>query len=116
MADIKEVNGVFGGVEIGNINDQETTTNYAGGVEGIGANNLQSVGTNLPAKQGFWSKFKAFWLQPVDWKKEIKVELTPYQQKIEDELNDFIFDKLSWSNFKNFLFKNASFGKNKDEE
>ena len=34
----------------------------------------------------------------------------------EDELNDFIFDKLSWSNFKNFLFKNASFGKNKDEE
>ena len=37
MADIKEVNGVFGGVEIGNINDQETTTNYAGGVEGIGA-------------------------------------------------------------------------------
>ena len=38
MADIKEVNGVFGGVEIGNINDQETTTNYAGGVEGIGAN------------------------------------------------------------------------------
>ena len=43
MADIKEVNGVFGGVEIGNINDQETTTNYAGGVEGIGANNLQSV-------------------------------------------------------------------------
>ena len=81
MADIKEVNGVFGGVEIGNINDQETTTNYAGGVEGIGANNLQSVGTNLPAKQGFWSKFKAFWLQPVDWKKEIKVELPPYQEK-----------------------------------
>ena len=74
MADIKEVNGVFGGLEIGNINDQETTTNYAGGVEGIGANNLQNVGTNLPAKQGFWSKFKAFWLQPVDWKKEIKVE------------------------------------------
>ena len=111
MADIKEVNGVFGGVVIGNINDQETTTNYAGGVEGIGANNLQSVGTNLPAKQGFWSKFKAFWLQPVDWKKEIKVELTPYQQKVEDEINEFLHQEITWEKVHDFLFQEISFGK-----
>lgn len=111
MADIKEVNGVFGGVEIGNINDQETTTNYAGGVEGIGANNLQSVGTNLPTKQGFWSKFKAFWLQPVDWKKEIKVELTPYQQKVEDEINEFLHQEITWEKVHDFLFQEISFGK-----
>ena len=111
MADIKEVNGVFGGVEIGNINDQETTTNYAGGVEGIGANNLQNVGTNLPAKQGFWSKFKAFWLKPVDWKKEIKVELTPYQQKVEDEINEFLHQEITWEKVHDFLFQEISFGK-----
>ena len=111
MADIKEVNGVFGGVEIGNINDQETTTNYAGGVEGIGANNLQSVGTNLPAKQGFWSKFKAFFLYFVDWKKEIKVELTPYQQKVEDEINEFLHQEITWEKVHDLLFQEISFGK-----
>lgn len=60
MADIKEVNGVFGGVEIGNINDQETTTNYAGGVEGIGANNLQSVGTIYQQNKDFGQNSKLF--------------------------------------------------------
>ena len=49
---------------------KKRTTNYAGGVEGIGANNLQNVGTNLPAETRILAaKFKAFWLQPVDWKK-----------------------------------------------
>ena len=77
MADLGEenkVNGVFGGVEFNN-----------------NAENIENAGTirneNLPVKKGFWNSFKAFWLQDIDWNKEIKVELTPYQQKVEDEIN-----------------------------
>ena len=33
---------------------------------------------------GFWNKFKSFLFQ------EINVELTPYQQKVEDEINEFL--------------------------
>ena len=69
MADLGEenkVNGVFGGVEFNN-----------------NAENIENAGTirneNLPVKKGFWNSFKAFWLQDIDWNKEIKVELTPYQ-------------------------------------
>ena len=51
---------------------------------------LASQSAQLPVKSGFWSKFKAFWLQDIDWKTEIKVELTPYQQKIENEINEFL--------------------------
>ena len=36
--------------------------------------------STLPAKTGFWPKVKAFLFQ------EIKVELTPHQQNIEDEM------------------------------
>ena len=78
MADlekINEVSGVFGGVE-------EVTEN---------AGTIMKTGSNLPTKAGFWSKFKAFWLQDIDWNKEIKVELTPYQQKVEDEIKFMIF-------------------------
>lgn len=87
MADIKEVNGVFGGVEIDN------------------------VGKNLPVKTGFWTKFKSFWLQEIDWKKEIKVELTPYQQKIEDEINEFLHQEITWEKVHDFLFQEVTFGK-----
>ena len=83
MADfekVNEVSGVFGGVEMEE-NNAGTIKNEAG---------------NLPTKAGFWSKFKAFWLQEIDWNKEIKVVLTPYQQKVEDEkFMTFYFKKLA---------------------
>lgn len=126
IEDIEGVPGVFGGVKV------DTPTDNANAVGGIGTENIENnatvdgvfggvqydnqentlaeVGTNLPAKQGTWDKLKSVLFYDFNFK------LTPYQQKIEDELNDFIFEKLSWSNFKNFLFKNASFGKNKDQE
>ena len=57
-------------------------------------NVMENAGTiknpGLPAKVGFWQKFKAFWLQDIDWNKEIKVELTPKQQKVEDDINEFL--------------------------
>ena len=56
-----------------------------------------------------WNKLKGIFCY------EIKVELTPYQQKIEDEINEFLHQEITWEGFKNFLFQdvNITFGKNK---
>ena len=69
----------------------------------------EQLGSNLPAKVGFWNKFKSFWLQDIEWNKEIKIELTPAQQKIEDEINDFLHQDITWSRVRDFLFQDVSF-------
>lgn len=104
MADLGEENkvgGVFGGIQFGN----EENSN----------SNLENAGTirndKLPVKTGFWNKFKAFWLQDIDWNKEIKVELTPKQQKVEDEINEFLHQEITWEKVHDFLFQEISFGK-----
>ena len=75
-----EVSGVFGGVSFdGQVNNEAQNVQ-------VNAGTIRT--NNLPAKVGFWQKFKAFWLQDIDWNKEIKVELTPYEQKVEDEVID----------------------------
>ncbi len=99
MADsekINELSGVFGGVEVTEPNKENAGT-------------IMNVSGNLPTKAGFWSKFKAFWLQDIDWNKEIKVELTPYQQKIEDEINEFLHQDITWGKVHDFLFQEVSF-------
>lgn len=94
---------VFGGVSFGNeINDTETVGN-------VGTIRTES----LPTKYGFWQKFKAFWLQEIDWNTEIKVELTPKQQKIENEINEFLHQEITWEKVHDFLFQEVSFGKAK---
>lgn len=98
MADLNEenkVSGVFGGVALENENNNVEASNNE----------------NLPVKTGFWSKFKAFWLQEIDWNREIKVELTPYQQKVEDEINEFLHQEITWKKVHDFLFQDISFGK-----
>ncbi len=50
--------------------------------------------TNLPAKPSFWTKVKNALFY------EIKVELTPYQQKIEDEINEFLHSPITWQSLK----------------
>ncbi len=104
MADLGEenkVDGVFGGVQFEN----EENSNI----------NLENAGTirndKLPVKTGFWNKFKAFWLQDIDWNKEIKVELTPKQQKVEDEINEFLHQEITWEKVHDFLFQEITFGK-----
>ena len=74
---------------------------------------FKPVETTLPAKQGFWSRFIAFWFQDAEefLNKEIKVELTPYQQKIEDEINEFLYQEVTWAKIHDFLFQEISFGK-----
>ena len=69
--------------------------------------NTNNNSWNVPVKQGFWSKFKGFWLQ------EITVELTPYQQKVEDEINEFLHQEITWGKVKDFLFQEITFGNKK---
>ena len=71
------------------------------------SNMFKPVETNLPAKPSFWSRCKAFWLQDAEsfLAKEIKVELTPKQQKIEDEINEFLYQEVTWQKVHDFLFQ-----------
>jgi len=57
------------------------------------------VATNLPAKVNTWTKIRNVLFS------EIKVELTPYQQKMEDDINNFLHQEITWDSFKGFLFK-----------
>ena len=90
-----EVSGVFGGVSFdGQVNNEAENVQ-------VNAGTIRT--NNLPAKVGFWQKFKAFWLQDIDWNKEIKVELTPYEQKVEDEVNEFLHQEITFKGIANFF-------------
>ena len=112
MADIREENNVFGGVQFENGNGN---TNFEGENNNNVNNGQQLAGNKKTSlvKQGFWSKFKAFWFQEIDWNKEIKVELNPYQQKVENEINEFLHQDITWEKVHDFLFQEVSFGKKK---
>ncbi len=92
-------------------------------VEGVygGVQTAVAEESALPVTRGFWSSMKAFWLQDIDWNakidwnREIKVELTPAQQKVEDQINDFLHQEITWEKFRNFLFKEITFGKKNKE-
>ena len=101
MAEINQESGVFGGISF------ENNMNQSGVVENVGTIRNEA----LPVKTGFWQKFKAFWLQDIDWNQEIRVELTPAQQKVEDEINEFLHQEVTWKKVKNFLFQEVKFKK-----
>lgn len=105
MSDINEElkTGIYGEVEFG-------TEEKA---EGIGEIETIEQSKNLPVTAGFWGKFKNFWLQDIPWDTEIKVVLTPYQQKVEREINDFLHQEITWKKVHDFLFQEITFGKKK---
>ena len=105
MAEFDEKSGVFGGAAFGNSEAEQIQENV-GGMEAGTIRNEQ-----LPAKVGFWQKFKAFWLQEIDWNKEITVELTPKQQKVEDEINEFLHQEITWEKVHDLLLQEVKFGK-----
>lgn len=112
MADLRKenkVSGVYGSINFGG--NTEGITENAGIQQEAGT--IRTSENNLPTKVGFWNKFKAFWLQEVDWNKEIKVELTPYQQKVEDEINEFLHQEITWEKVHDFLFQEVTFGSKK---
>ena len=80
----------------GTIGESENGENSASGSIG---SKFKVARTNLPEKTGFWTKVKNALLY------DVEVELTPYQQKVEDEINDFLHQEVTWQSFKNFLFK-----------
>lgn len=61
------------------------------------------VSNNLPEKTSFWTKVKNTLFY------EIKVELTPYEQKVEDEINEFLHKEITWKSFKNFWLQEIKF-------
>ena len=104
----EETAGGIGGTTNGYTTNGYTTT--TGGIETTDEGNTTfkvcGSSSNLPAKQsGFFTKLKSVLFY------EIKVELTPYQQKIEDEINEFLHQEVTWQGFKNFLFQDISFSK-----
>ena len=78
--------------------DTETAEN-AGSISGSA---FKVATTNLPEKTGFWTKVKNALFY------EIKVELTPYQQKVEDEINEFLHQEITWGKVKDFLFQEVA--------
>ena len=111
MANIEGVSGVFGGVKTDEP-IQKCENNGIGIQNAISINGEDtvnaSVGTNLPTKNTFWNKLKSVLFY------EIKVELTPYEQKVENEINEFLHQEITWGKVKDFLFQEVTFGKKKN--
>lgn len=101
----------------GTVTSGSTWTTVNGNIGTTPTANAGSIRTVKTGKEltkaGFWDKFKAFWLQEIDWNKEIKVELTPYEQKVEDEINEFLHQEVTWEKVHGFLFQEITFGKSK---
>ena len=112
-----EVSNVFGGVKFAGgdntsyfdsgINVQNTVGNTPNqGVSGVyGKATFETNNSEIfrpvsadkaMTKKGFWSKVKEFLFQEIDLNAPIKVELTPYQQKIENEINEFLHQEISF--------------------
>ena len=108
-------NDVFGGVkfeggekkegttvnEFGSFFETPYITNQANTADSVTTGNTNNKYDTIEknkaiTKQGLWSKIKAFLFQEIDLTAPIKVELTPYQQKIEDEINDFLHQDVSF--------------------
>ena len=94
-------NGVFGGVSF----ETENTTNTASNA-GNNDSVFKKVSTEeLPVKPSIWTKIRSFLFQEIDLTAPIKVELTPYQQKVEDEINEFLHQEISFKGFWNLISK-----------
>lgn len=55
------------------------------------------------AQISVWSKIKSFLFQ------EIKVELTPAQQRFENKMNETLNQDVTFKSFKDFLFQEIKF-------
>ena len=87
-----EENKVFGNVSFGGEEKASIGSEYESKFK-------VAEGNKLPVKPSIFTKLKNVLFY------EIKVELTPYQQKIEDEINEFLHQEITWKGFMNFLFK-----------
>lgn len=85
-ANINGVFGNFGVQQAGSINEPANNS-----VEFKPIDKQKAV-----TKQGLWSKIRSFLFQEIDLTAPIKIELTPYQQKVENEINEFLHQEVSF--------------------
>ena len=108
MANIEEISGAFGGVKT-NEPIQKCQNNGIGIENAISINGENivnaSADTNLPTQNTFWNKLKSVLFY------EIKVELSPAEQKVENEINEFLHQEITWEKVHDFLFQEVTFGK-----
>ena len=92
------VNSTFG-ENIGNVKDisdaiKKVTVDTEESANSYAEFKIAGTKSNLPEKTSFWTKLKNVLFY------EVKVELTPYQQKIEDEINEFLHQEITWKSLK----------------
>lgn len=96
---VKEIADALKKISVDSKENEKQFQNVQESEENNQSPEFKVASTNLPEKTGFWTKVKNALFY------EIKVELTPYQQKIEDEINDFLHQEVTWKSFKSFLLK-----------
>ena len=84
---ISNVKDISDAIKKVTVNEEENASSYA-------EFKIAGAKSNLPEKTSFWTKLKNALFY------EVKVELTPYQQKIEDELNEFLHQEVTWKSIK----------------
>ena len=88
IGSVKKVSDVIKNTTV--TSEETNQASYMGGTEF----KFATTSANLPEKTSFWTKLKNALFY------EVKVELTPYQQKIEDEINDFLHQEITWKSLK----------------
>ena len=100
---VKEIADALKKISVDSKENEEQFQNVQESEENNQSPEFKVASTNLPEKTGFWTKVKNALFY------EIKVELTPYQQKVEDEVNEFLHQEVTWQGVKNFLFQEIKF-------
>ena len=73
-------------------------------------------GSALPAKVGVWAKVKGFLFQEINLNKPIVLELTPKEEKVLNEVHDFLFQEIKFPELHDFLFQEITFFGKKNKE
>lgn len=79
-------------------------------------NETNQVESALPAKVGVWSKIKGFLFQEINLSKPIVLELTPKEEKVLNEVHDFLFQEIKFPELHDFLFQEIHFFGKKNKE
>ena len=79
-------------------------------------NEINQAGSGLPVKIGVWAKVKSFLFQEIDLNKPIVLELTPKEEKVLNEVHDFLFQEIKFPELHDFLFQEITFFGKKNKE
>ena len=90
IGSVKKISDAIKGVTVDSDETTETTYKAMGTTEF----RVTNSSANLPEKTSFWTKLKNALFY------EVKIELTPYQQKVEDEINDYLHQDITWKSLK----------------